>query len=154
MIMTEHKFSPSFFGVLLLTASAVLLSGCGKKETPQESSPPVAAMPQPPAVPAGQAADTAVAGVEAAMKKSDCFACHAVDKKLIGPAYSWVAFRYKDDKEAVSRLVEKVKKGGLGQWDAYTGKDVMTPHAQLPDDEIKAMVEWVLSRPPVEPPKV
>ena len=155
--MTEHKFSPSDFGVLLLIASVVLLSGCGKKEAPQESSPPVAAMPQPPApaaAPAGQAADTAVAGVEAAMKKSDCFACHAIDRKLIGPAYSWVAFRYKDDKEAVSRLVEKVKKGGLGQWDAYTGKAVMTPHAQLPDGEIKAMVEWVLSQTPVEPPKV
>jgi cytochrome c551/c552 len=41
----------------------------------------------------------------------------------------------------------------MGQWNAYTGSVVMTPHPQLSDDAIKAMVEWVLSRTPVEPPK-
>jgi len=88
------------------------------------------------------------------MRKSDCFACHAVDKKIVGPAYSWVAYRYKDDKEAVTKLADKVRKGGMGQWNAYTGSVVMTPHPQLSDDVIKVMVEWVLSQTPVEPPKV
>lgn len=88
------------------------------------------------------------------MRKSDCFTCHAVDKKIVGPAYAWIAYRYKDDKEVVAKLVATIKKGGMGQWNAYTGGVVMTPHPQLSDDEIKAMVEWVLSQTPVEPPKV
>lgn len=161
--MIERKFAAPVLGVLLLAVSAVLLSACGKKEKPQEPSSPMAPLSQAPApaapeaaMPAGQAAGSAgvtAANAEAAMKKSDCFTCHAVDKKIIGPAYSWVAYRYKDDKEAASRLVAKVKQGGMGQWNAYTGSVVMTPHPQLSDDEIKAMVEWVLSQTPVEPPK-
>lgn len=158
--MIVRKFAALVLGVLLLTVSAIFLSGCGKKEKPQEPSSPVAPLSQAPATTApetalpaaGRAAVTAV-NAEAVMKKSDCFTCHAVDKKIVGPAYSWVAYRYKDDKEAASRLVAKVKKGGMGQWNAYTGSVVMTPHPQLSDDEIKAMVEWVLSQTPVEPPK-
>lgn len=158
--MIERKFSAPVLGVLLLAMSATWLSGCGKKEKPQEPSSPVAPLPQAPApaaseaaMPAERAAGSSAANAEAAMKKSDCFTCHAVDKKIIGPAYSWVAYRYKDDKEAVTKLVAKVKQGGMGQWNAYTGSVVMTPHPQLSDDAIKAMVEWVLSRTPVEPPK-
>lgn len=155
--MIERKLAASVFGILLLAASTVWLGGCGKKEKPQEPSSPVTSPVQAPApqaaMPAGQGAAVAAAGAEAAMKKSDCFTCHAVDKKIVGPAYSWVAYRYKDDKEAVAKLAAKVRKGGMGQWNAYTGGVVMTPHPQLSDEEIKAMVEWVLSQAPVEPPK-
>lgn len=166
--MIERKLVVPFLCCILIAISS---GGCGKKEAAQEASAPVAPMPQAPAPKAPEAktpeaktpeaampaangvAVTASASAEAAMKKSDCFACHAVDKKIIGPAYSWVAYRYKDDKEAVATLAVKVKNGGMGQWNAYTGGAAMTPHAQLSDDEIKGMVEWVLSQTPVEPPK-
>jgi len=158
--MIERKFAASILGVLLLAASAISLSGCGKKESPQEPSSPMAPLSQAPApkapeaaLPAANGAAATVASAEAAMRKHDCFTCHAVDKKMVGPAYAWIAYRYKDDKEAVVKLVAKVKNGGMGQWNVYTGGVPMTPHAQLPDDEIKAMVEWVLSQTPVEPPK-
>lgn len=156
--MIERKFAAFVLGILLLAASAIPLSGCGKKEPPQEPSSPVAPSSQAPAPEkplsvAGGATATA-SPAEVAMRKSDCFVCHAVDKKIVGPAYSWVAYRYKDDKEAASRLIDKVRKGGMGQWNAYTGSIVMTPHPQLSDDAIKTMVEWVLSQAPVEPPKV
>jgi cytochrome c len=105
------------------------------------------------ALPAEKGLTATATSAEAAMRKSDCFTCHGVDKKMVGPAYAWVAYRYKDDKEAVVRLVTKVRNGGMGQWNADTGGAPMTPHAQLSDDEIKAMVEWVLSQNPVEPPK-
>lgn len=144
--MIEHKFATPVLGVLLLVVSTIFLSGCGKKEAPQEPSSSMAP-------PSQSQAPTAAGSTEAAMRKSDCFTCHAVDKKIIGPAYFWVAYRYKDDKEAASRLVAKVRAGGMGQWNAYTGNVVMTPHSQLSDDAIKAMVEWVLSQTPVEPPK-
>lgn len=156
--MIERKFSAPVLGILLLAASAISLIGCGEKEPPQEPPSPVAPLPQAPVTaapaPAPEKQLPVATGAEVAMKKSDCFTCHAVDKKIIGPAYSWVAYRYKDDKEAASRLVAKIKNGGVGQWNAYTGSVVMTPHPQLSDDEIKAMVEWVLSQTPVPPPKV
>lgn len=93
-----------------------------------------------------------MASTEAAMRRSDCFTCHAVDKKIIGPAYSWVAYRYKDDKEATANLSAKIKNGGMGNWNDYTGGATMSPHQQLPEDDIKAMAQWVLGQNPVEPP--
>ena len=77
---------------------------------------------------------------EALMQKHGCVACHAVDKKLVGPAYQDVAAKYKGDKEAVTKLVQKVKAGGSGVW----GTVPMPPNAQVPDDDIKALVNWIL----------
>ena len=62
---------------------------------------------------AGQAnADDA----KALAQKSGCLACHSVDAKILGPAYKDVAAKYKGDKAAEAKLVEKVKKGGSGTW--------------------------------------
>lgn len=78
---------------------------------------------------------------EALAKAKGCLACHAVDKKLVGPAYKDVAAKYKGDKDAVSKLVAKVKAGGKGNW----GEVPMPPQA-LSDDEAKKLVTWVLSQ--------
>ncbi|MBP8018620.1 MAG: cytochrome C', partial [Hylemonella sp.] len=48
----------------------------------------------------------------------NCMACHAVDKKVVGPAYKEVAAKYKADKGAVDKLAEKIMKGGSGVWGA------------------------------------
>ena len=79
---------------------------------------------------------------EALAKKHNCFACHAVDKKLVGPAYKDVAAKYRNDPAAEAKLFEKVKKGGQGVW----GQVPMPPNAQVPDADIKALVKWVLSQ--------
>src|SRR6185503_4379621 len=50
---------------------------------------------------------------EALAKKHNCLACHAVDKKLVGPSYKEVAAKYRGDKTADAKLFEKVKKGGV-----------------------------------------
>jgi cytochrome c len=78
---------------------------------------------------------------EALAKKYNCFACHAVDKKVVGPAYKDVAAKYRGDKSAPEKLFEKVKKGGAGVW----GPVPMPPNAQVPDADIKALVHWILS---------
>jgi cytochrome c len=78
---------------------------------------------------------------EALAQKSGCIACHNVDKKVIGPAYKDVAAKYKTDKDAEKKLVEKVKKGGAGVW----GQIPMPPNAQVSDADIKTLVSWVLS---------
>ena len=53
---------------------------------------------------------------QALAQKNNCLSCHAVDKKVVGPAYKEIAAKYKGDKTAEAKLVEKVKKGGVGAW--------------------------------------
>jgi cytochrome c len=75
-------------------------------------------------------------------KKHGCFACHAADKKLVGPSYKEVAAKYRADKGADAKLFDKVKKGGTGAW----GTVPMPPNAHVPDADIKTLVKWVLSQ--------
>lgn len=85
-------------------------------------------------------ATSSFANVELA-KKYNCTACHAPDKKMIGPAYKDVAAKYKGDATAPAKLAEKVKNGGTGVW----GPIPMPPNANVPDADIKALVDWVLA---------
>ncbi len=75
-------------------------------------------------------------------KKHACFACHALDKKLVGPAYKDVAAKYRGDKGAEAKLFDKVKKGGTGVW----GQVPMPPNGAVPDADIKALVKWIMSQ--------
>ena len=75
-------------------------------------------------------------------KKHACFACHAVDKKLVGPSYKDVAAKYRADKGAEAKLFDKVKKGGTGVW----GQVPMPPNAAVPDADIKTLVKWIMSQ--------
>lgn len=79
---------------------------------------------------------------EALAKKYGCFACHAVDRKLVGPSYKDVAAKYRNDAGAVARLGDKVKKGSQGVW----GQVPMPPNPSVPDADVNAIVKWVLSR--------
>jgi len=75
------------------------------------------------------------------MQKDGCSACHAVDKKVLGPAYQDVAAKYRGDAGALARLTQKVKMGGTGVW----GQIPMPPNSQVSDADIKALVSWILS---------
>jgi len=74
-------------------------------------------------------------------KKKNCMACHATDKKLVGPAYKEVAAKYAGQKDAVDKLAQKVIKGGSGVW----GPVPMPANAQVSEAEAKQLVQWVLS---------
>ena len=74
-------------------------------------------------------------------KKYNCTACHAVDKKLVGPGYQEVAKKYAGQKDAEAKLVEKVIKGGKGAW----GEVPMPPNAAVKPDDVKTLVKWVLA---------
>lgn len=82
----------------------------------------------------------AFANAELAGKKN-CMACHAVDKKLVGPSYKDVAAKYAGQKNAVDVLSQKVIKGGSGVW----GPVPMPPNAQVNDAEAKELVRWILT---------
>jgi cytochrome c len=88
-------------------------------------------------------ASHAMANAELA-KKSNCFACHTIDKKLVGPAYQDVAKRYAGDKNAEARLIEKVKKGGGGVWKDQGITVPMPPNSTVKDADIKTLVKWIL----------
>jgi cytochrome c len=88
------------------------------------------------------AAPLPAAASEALAKKHNCFACHQVDKKVVGPSYKEVAAKYASDKGAQAKLVDKVKKGGSGVW----GQIPMPPNAAVPDADVQALVKWILSQ--------
>lgn len=71
----------------------------------------------------------------------NCMACHAVDKKLVGPSYKDVAAKYAGDKSAVDKLAGKIMKGGSGIWGAVP----MPANAQVNEAEAKTLAAWVLS---------
>ena len=85
------------------------------------------------AVPAFAQADLA--------QKKNCMACHAIDKKLVGPAYKDVAAKYAGQKDAVDKLAAKVVKGGAGVWGAVP----MPANPQVTDAEAKQLVQWILT---------
>jgi cytochrome c len=75
-------------------------------------------------------------------KQKNCLACHAVDKKLVGPSYKDVAAKYKNDKSAPAKLAKKVREGGVGAW----GQVPMPANPQVSEQEAQTLVKWVLSQ--------
>ncbi|MCP5286727.1 MAG: c-type cytochrome [Burkholderiaceae bacterium] len=86
----------------------------------------------------GAAATPAFANLALAQKNA-CMACHAVDKKLVGPAYADVAKKYAGQKDAVDKLKASIKAGGSGKW----GPVPMPPQAQLSDADLTTLATWV-----------
>ncbi len=78
---------------------------------------------------------------EALAKAKNCMTCHAVDKKIVGPAYKDVAAKYKGNKDAAAMLATKVMKGGAGVW----GPVPMPANTQVSEAEAKKLVAWVLA---------
>jgi len=78
---------------------------------------------------------------QALMLKSDCQACHQVDKKSIGPSFTQVSAKYQKDPNAVSYLAAKIIKGGAGVW----GEVAMSAHPTMSDSDSKKIAQWVLS---------
>ena len=73
-------------------------------------------------------------------KKNNCLACHAADKKIVGPAYQDVAKKYAGQADAEATVTKNIKAGGSGKW----GPIPMPPQAQLSDADAKALAAWVL----------
>lgn len=87
---------------------------------------------------AASAASTSPAGARL-ISQYQCVACHAMDKKLVGPSFADIAGKYKGQ-DAHAELARKVKAGGQGAW----GSVPMPPQPQIPDSDVHAMVGWIL----------
>lgn len=86
-------------------------------------------------------ATPAMADLALATSKN-CMACHAVDKKLVGPSYKDVATKYAGQKDAADKLATKIIKGGSGAWGAIP----MPANAQVNAAEAKTLATWILAQ--------
>jgi len=86
------------------------------------------------------AAAPALADLALANSKN-CMSCHAVERKVLGPAFKDVAARYKDNKDAPGFLATKIMKGGAGVW----GPVPMPANNQVSEADAKKLAAWVLS---------
>jgi cytochrome c len=129
----------------LLLVILIAASSCGNQDTSSNEkkadSVTSSTAPAPDA-----AAPPAAAGVnkEKAIEliaKSDCLTCHKIEEKLVGPAYRDVANKYNADDQTITLLADKIIKGGKGVW----GEVAMTPHAAIPVEDAKVMVQYILS---------
>ena len=85
---------------------------------------------------------TAPAFADQALATSkNCMACHAVDKKLVGPAYQDVAKKYAGQKDAAATLAKSIKAGGSGKW----GPVPMPAQAALSDADALTLAKWILA---------
>jgi cytochrome c len=90
---------------------------------------------------------TALLGSQAALAdlalatSKNCMACHAVDKKVLGPSYKDVAAKYAGQKDAADKLAVKIMKGGSGVWGAIP----MPANPQVNEAEAKKLAAWVLT---------
>jgi cytochrome c len=86
------------------------------------------------------ASGAAVASADLA-KAKNCMACHAMDKKLVGPAYKDVAAKYASDKDAAAKLAKKIREGGTGVW----GQVPMPANPQVNEADALTLAKWVLT---------
>lgn len=110
----------------------------GEKKADETKPADTTAAPAPPA--AGGTGIANEKGLEL-IGASDCMTCHALDRKVIGPAYVDVAKKYENTDAVIDTLVSKIKKGGMGNW----GNIPMTPHPDLSDADAREMVKYIMS---------
>ncbi|GAB6408429.1 SorB family sulfite dehydrogenase c-type cytochrome subunit [Pseudomonas sp. MHK4] len=93
---------------------------------------------------AGQATPTPVAKVDATtlLQNNACLSCHAIDHKVVGPAYHDVAARYANDPQALAKLTSSIQHGGSGKW----GDVPMPPFAQLSNDDLNSLATFILQQ--------
>ena len=89
-----------------------------------------------------QAMDAAAA--KALASKSACMGCHAVDRKMVGPAYKDVAAKHKGEAGAVDKVAARIKSGGSGMY----GPIPMPAQPNLKPDELKLLAQWILAGAP------
>jgi cytochrome c len=78
---------------------------------------------------------------ESLLKKNNCMACHAVDKKLVGPSYKNVADKYHGQTNAADKLAKKIRAGGSGVW----GSIPMPANPQVSETDAKTMANFILN---------
>ncbi|MGN6510287.1 MAG: c-type cytochrome [Chitinophaga sp.] len=122
-------------------SAVLLMAACGgggeeKKEQATTSSTETTA----PAADNSMVQDVSGKGKEL-MAAQDCATCHKETEKVIGPSFKEVAAKYPNTPENVSKLADKIIKGGSGNW----GEVPMAPHAAISKSDAEEMVKYILT---------
>ncbi len=94
----------------------------------------------------GGAASPPPALAPAGVGQYGCMACHSVSQRKVGPAFSWVAWRFKNHPDAVARVGAFIEHGGNGPWGG------IMPDLNVPPAQARAIARWILSLPSHAPP--
>jgi cytochrome c len=82
--------------------------------------------------------------VKELLKASGCMTCHAIDEKVVGPAFQAIATKYAGQADVADTLAQSVRNGSRGKW----GRIPMPPHASLAAEDLKTMTTWVMAQKP------
>jgi cytochrome c len=88
-------------------------------------------------------------------RKAACISCHKIAGKRTGPAFAWVAYKYKDDKEAGRKaIIDQIINGSEGKWTEYTGKVIMPSYgATTTEEEREQLADFIMGLEPIAPPE-
>lgn len=81
-------------------------------------------------------------------KNSKCLGCHAIDKKMVGPSFKQISEKYQPSPAVIARLTDKIKNGGVGSWGVVS---MPSNKANISDEEIKVVLDWILKGAPSSP---
>ncbi len=81
-----------------------------------------------------------------ALSQYGCSSCHAVDSSRVGPAFAWVAWKYRDEYQASARISAFIEQGGTSTWGG------VMPELNVPPAQAHRIARWILSLPPAAPP--
>ncbi|MFC5526014.1 c-type cytochrome [Rhodanobacter ginsengisoli] len=93
------------------------------------------------------ASDATPTGTPAALDRLGCMNCHQQHEGLVGPAFAWVSWRYRDQPDARTMLAAFIEHGGQGPWSG------VMPDLNVPPADADAIAAWILSLPPETPPR-
>lgn len=82
----------------------------------------------------------ALASLQLAQKNA-CVACHATDRKLVGPSYNEVIKRYSGQADAVAKLTASIRAGGAGKW----GPVPMPAQPNLSEADARTLAQWIMN---------
>ena len=94
----------------------------------------------------GENSSNTPAHTPSAVNQYGCMSCHAIDQRKIGPAFSWVAWKYKNEPDASTRVSAFIEHGGSGPWGG------LMPDLNVSPAQARQIARWILSLPPQTPP--
>lgn len=86
------------------------------------------------------------AAAPAAVARFGCMSCHALHGAGVGPAFTWIAWRYRAQPGATATVAAFIEHGGQGAWGG------VMPNLGVPADDASDIAQWILSLPPEQPP--
>lgn len=144
--MRFKRIISSLFCTAFIALTCCCASAQVKKRLPVKKKPVAAAAKPAPAPPFATAPE--IEDGKALIAKSDCLACHKIEDKLVGPAYTAIAAKYPQDKNTVDLLTQKIISGGNGVW----GPVPMAPHPTIAAADANKMIKYILTLNTKTPP--